>query len=390
MMGVYSLYCLDSNRQYIGSSIDMRHRLLEHYTKLELNQHINSWLQEDFNRYGRSRFMPEFIEEVFDSRDLLKREYWWINQTKDLYNRHKYYKKMPKLTEDEIKKFWSNVDKTNECWLWTKDIKKGYPRFWISRLKLSVFVHRLSYSIEYGQYDPEIIICHKCDNKRCVRPDHLFLGSHQDNQLDRTSKGIGCKLSADLANKIRQDYLNNNSKHSKDLVKLVKDKYNIDITPQSLNMVLTNKTHTDKDWKITSRIDDKDSEYFSRENMSWEIVEKIRTLCDDNIELTYQQLIDLIYDVVEVKLTKQHLNDILLNKKWFSLNYKTKYIRKQKQQIGASNSAASLTVEQVRWLRELYKTGKYKISQLIKELERVHGIKYTNMYALVKNKIYIE
>jgi hypothetical protein len=49
--------------------------------------------------------------------------------------------------------------------------------------------HRASYRISVGPIPPGILVCHKCDNPICVRPDHLFLGTARDNNVDRANKG---------------------------------------------------------------------------------------------------------------------------------------------------------------------------------------------------------
>lgn len=48
--------------------------------------------------------------------------------------------------------------------------------------------HRVSYSIEYGEFEDSLLVCHTCDNPPCVNPSHLFLGTHQDNADDKMSK----------------------------------------------------------------------------------------------------------------------------------------------------------------------------------------------------------
>jgi hypothetical protein len=81
-----------------------------------------------------------------------------------------------------------SVQKTDSCWLWTESVDKdGYGR--IRGGDGHVRAHRYSYALHYGPIPNNLWVLHRCDNPRCVRPDHLFLGTAQDNADDRTNKG---------------------------------------------------------------------------------------------------------------------------------------------------------------------------------------------------------
>lgn len=89
-------------------------------------------------------------------------------------------------------RFWGHVDKTDACWNWTASLSKGggagYGVFSDDALRY-VRAHRFSWELHYGAIPDGLFVLHKCDNRRCVNPEHLFLGTQLDNMRDRSAKG---------------------------------------------------------------------------------------------------------------------------------------------------------------------------------------------------------
>ncbi len=74
------------------------------------------------------------------------------------------------------------------CWLW--DDRKGAGGYGILRWKGKVWrSHRLAWTLASGPIPEGMLVCHTCDTRNCVRPDHLFLGTAKDNTRDMMQKG---------------------------------------------------------------------------------------------------------------------------------------------------------------------------------------------------------
>lgn len=94
----------------------------------------------------------------------------------------------PNRNQPVEERFWKHVNKTESCWLWTASTgKKGYGKINVNGVTKSA--HRVSYEMSHGAIPRGLGVLHKCDTPLCVRPDHLFIGTNQDNVNDMMSKG---------------------------------------------------------------------------------------------------------------------------------------------------------------------------------------------------------
>jgi hypothetical protein len=110
-------------------------------------------------------------------------------------------------------RFLSYVEREGECAVW-RGGKTGPGRgvFFIRKVagrSIQAYAHRVSWVLAHGPIPAGMVVCHQCDNPRCVRPDHLFLGTQKDNMQDCKAKGRmrdGARYDLATAREIRDRY----------------------------------------------------------------------------------------------------------------------------------------------------------------------------------------
>lgn len=250
--GVYFIKCIKNGYIYIGSSKNIYSRYRQHYNKLKRNCHFNKELQSDFNKFGEDSFIFRSIK-FCNCEDLIFNEGIFSQKIKKLYNVNKLVFHNPEISDKKFKRLLKKVViLDNGCW--TRLCEDGTPyikdhyRCHKSNGK-EIPLHRIFYFMIKKEDIAGKILCHKCDNKYCVNPDHLFPGSYQDNAMDFISKGKGSTtLSPLIINKIRKIYIKYKFSGAKHFCNILEEYIGIKISKRKLVRIISNKGYYDKNY----------------------------------------------------------------------------------------------------------------------------------------------
>jgi hypothetical protein len=120
--------------------------------------------------------------------------------------------------DKDVERFWTHVKVVGACWLWTSGTyPDGYGKFKVKGR--TVRAHRFIYMVKHGVIPSEVQVLHYCDQPLCVRDEHHFIGSHDDNMKDKTAKmrhvfgerHVNNKLTAGQVNLIRAGHMEGKS-----------------------------------------------------------------------------------------------------------------------------------------------------------------------------------
>lgn len=124
---------------------------------------------------------------------------------------------MTKRTSEQVAKaFWKKVNKNGaiqphcpelgRCWLWMASLRdKKYGQFWLNGKNKNA--HVAAWILTFGAIPNNLYVLHKCDNKLCVNPDHLYIGSQKQNIEDAVKKGRMGKLTPNVLEQLQKEYL---------------------------------------------------------------------------------------------------------------------------------------------------------------------------------------
>lgn len=117
-------------------------------------------------------------------------------------------------TRDE--RWLAKVEKTPTCWNWRGSVTgAGYGQFWNGERNIPAHYFWLETEKLEQLKDPSMEACHKCDNKLCVNPDHIFIGTRSDNERDKVSKGRHNTAPGCYAMLAKRDYRGSRNPQSK-------------------------------------------------------------------------------------------------------------------------------------------------------------------------------
>lgn len=284
----------------------------------------------------------------------------WINRYQRLKQNHTFREYIKLLFDERVER--RGVE---DCWPWQGVIfRNGYGCLTatIPSGKVRAFLaHRLSYYFAYGKFNTRLFVCHHCDNPKCVNPEHLFLGTPQDNMDDKVQKG-------------RQPRGENagNAKLTETQIGTVFELYAADWTQQQIaNHIGCSFQHVSKILRRQRRAFDRVREA-EAQKVGQTLEKASRGERKGSAKITEQDVLK-IFDMFEVGASTAQISEdigigidqvgrILRRKDWSHVHISAERAEKVKgllqgSRLGENNSQSRLTEEKVKESRELRERG---------------------------------
>jgi len=166
-----------------------------HYKIKRNNRSLKKWNKKELTKL-------EYL--VNHTRKTNKEIAILLNRTYGSIERALVYHKIKRRNRYIKKDIQYNITK-NGCWeCYTHCTSKGYPK--IKRNRKSILIIKYLYEQKYNKVPKGMLLCHTCNNSKCINPDHAYIGTYQDNYNDRkrNEKEYGIKLRKKDIIKIRQ------------------------------------------------------------------------------------------------------------------------------------------------------------------------------------------
>jgi hypothetical protein len=144
------------------------------------------------------------------------------------------------FTEEQKKRFWDKVDKTDSCWSWTGGISNsGYGAICINYKIYKT--HRISWLLAGNTIPDGHVIRHKCRNRHCLNPEHLETGTYADNNgIDRVRDGTDNRGEKNISAKLTATQVLEIRERATETYQRLAEEYGVDRT--TISYIITRRT----------------------------------------------------------------------------------------------------------------------------------------------------